>query len=71
MTYNEKSKKNTLKYRAANIRRIAIDIKNTEYDEIKAAADAAGEPLATYVRKAVRLRMEADTGSRRDQVNND
>lgn len=61
MTYNESRKKATMKYAAANIHRIPLDVQNEEYERIKAAATAAGESVNGYIKAAIRQRMESET----------
>lgn len=61
MTYNEARKKATLKYTAANIHRIPLNVQNQEYEQIKAAAAAAGESVSGYIKAAVRSRMESES----------
>lgn len=60
MTYNEKNKIAAYKYRERNIHRIPLDVQNEEYEEIKRAAAAAGEPVNTYIKNAIRARMESE-----------
>lgn len=57
MPYNESAKRAAEKYKAANIKRIPLDVQREEYDQIKAAADQAGEAVNTYIKQAVRDRM--------------
>lgn len=40
--------------------RIAVNVPKGERDRIKAAADAAGESLTSYIVNAVRARMAAE-----------
>lgn len=61
MTYNESRKKATYKYVAANIHRIPLDVQNEEYEQIKAAAMAAGESVNGYIKTAIRRRMESES----------
>lgn len=61
MTYNEARKKATLKYTAANIHRIPLNVQNEEYERIKAAATAAGESVNGYIKSAIRARMESES----------
>lgn len=58
MPYNESSYKASAKYKAQNIKRVPLDMQISDYDELKAAADAAGEKVNEYIKKAIRLRME-------------
>ena len=51
--YDIESAKNKLK-------RIPLDVQKEKYEEIKAAATAAGESVNGYIKKAVDQRMERD-----------
>ena len=63
MPYNEAQKKATLKYAKENLKRIPLDVQKEEYDEIKAAAVAAGESVNGYIKTAVRHRMQSGVAS--------
>lgn len=58
MTYNSKTKQYVYDYKAEKIKRIPLDVQTSFYDEIKAAADQAGEPVNSYIKEAIRQRME-------------
>lgn len=47
------------KYQHDHYKRVALNMKFDEYEALKAAADAAGEPVNTYIRKAIRQRIES------------
>lgn len=47
-------------YRAKNLKRVPLDLLNGEYDDIKAAATAAGMKVTTYIKAAIRAQMERD-----------
>lgn len=69
----EKWKENKIaynkEYAKKNFKRIPLDVQKSEYDEIKAAADAAGETVNGYIKKAIRDRMAlTKTDSTRDDV---
>ena len=55
----ESQKANT-KYREKSIKRIPLDVQKEKYEEIKMAAEAAGESVNGYIKKAVDRRMEQD-----------
>lgn len=58
--YNEKSKKYTTDYVKEHYERILLRLKTDELsrDEIRSAADAAGESVNTFIVESVRRRME-------------
>lgn len=60
MAYNETTYKATTKYKSAHIKRIPLDVQLSEYELIKASADASGETVNGYIKTAIRLRMERD-----------
>ena len=62
MALTEAQKQATAKYKEKNIKRIPLDVQKEKYEEIKAAADAAGEKVNTYIKKAIDERMERDRG---------
>lgn len=63
MAYNESSYKAANTYKKQNIKRVPLDMQISDYEQLKAAADACGEKVNEYIKKAIRERME-----RSDQV---
>lgn len=61
MTYNEASYKSSQKYKATNIKRIPLDVPIAQYEAIKAHADARGEKVNSFIKRAIRETMERDT----------
>lgn len=57
--YNERHKEYTSKYIADNYDTMKVRCKKGYKEEIKAAADQAGESVNAYVMEAVRRRMES------------
>ena len=60
--YSEKSKKYTTDYVKEHYERILLRLKTDELsrDEIRSAADAAGESVNTYIVEAVIRRIEEE-----------
>ena len=60
--YSEKSKKYTTAYVKEHYERILLRLKPDELsrDEIRSAADAAGESVNTFIVEAVRRRIEEE-----------
>ena len=60
--YSEKSKKYTTDYVKEHYERILLRLKTDELsrDEIRSAADAAGESVNTFIVEAVRGRIEEE-----------
>ena len=67
MPLTESQKQATVKYKEKYIKRIPLDVQKEKYEEIKAAADAAGEKVNTYIKKAIDERMERDGGQDKTQ----
>lgn len=60
MTYSKQGYAASVKYKAEKIKRVPLDVQLAFYDEIKAAADQAGESVNGYIKEAIRQRMERD-----------
>lgn len=58
--YNESAKKAVAKYKKANIKRIPLEMQITYYAKLKEAADKAGEPMNSYIKGAIQMRMDAE-----------
>ena len=52
--YNPKYNPGNYAYKEKNIKRIPLDVQKTEYERIKAAAVAAGLPVNTWIKNAIR-----------------
>ena len=61
MPATEAKKKYDIQYAKEKLKRIPLDVKKEKYDKIKAAADAANEPVNGYIKKAIDERMERDS----------
>lgn len=61
MPTNEAKKQYDLQYAKDKLKRIPLDVKKAKYEEIKAAAAAAGEPINGYIKKAIDERMQRDS----------
>ena len=46
-------------YAKQKLKRIPLDVKKNKYDEIKSAADKAGESVNGYIKTAIDRRMES------------
>lgn len=56
----EQDRKNYLyQYQKEKLKRIPLDVPKEKYDQIKTAADAAGESVNGYIKKAVDARIES------------
>ena len=57
MDYPENKVKYNLEYAKKNLKRIPLDVQKEKYEEIKDAADRAGETVNGYIKKAIDDRM--------------
>lgn len=61
MTYNENKRKYNDQYKKDHFKRIPLEVQLEKYDQIKAAADNAGESVNGYIKKSIDMRMEAES----------
>lgn len=61
MTFDKKSY--DLKYAKDKLKRIPLDVTKEKYDQIKTAADKVGEPVNTYIKKSIDMRMDAESSA--------
>ena len=50
------------KYAKNNLKRIPLDVTKDKYDQIKAAADIAGESVNGFIKRAIDERLEQKPG---------
>ena len=60
MSETSAKRKYELEYAINRLKRIPLDELQEKYEEIKAAATAAGESVNGYIKKAVDQRMDRD-----------
>lgn len=60
MAYTKESYEAAKKYKNEKIKRVPLDMQKDDYDILKAAADAAGERVNEFIKKAIRLRIERE-----------
>lgn len=63
MSNNENKTAYNMNYAKTKLKRIPLDVQKEKYEEIKAAADAAGEKVNGYIKKAIEERMERERDS--------
>ena len=61
MTYNENKKKYDIQYAKEKLKRVPLNLQKEQYERLKAAADAAGLPVNTYIKKVLEDAMEKDS----------
>lgn len=49
-----------LEYAKNKLKRIPLNVQKVKYEEIKTAADKAGESVNGYIKKAIDMRMESE-----------
>lgn len=57
MPTKENKSKYDIQYAKTNLKRIPLDVRKEKYEEIKAAAEEAGETVNGYIKKAIDQRM--------------
>ena len=60
MTTTESQKQAHYRYEKKAIKRIPLDVQKEKYEEIRAAAEAAGETVNGYIKAAIDQRIERD-----------
>lgn len=63
MALSEQRKEYLYDYQKAKLKRIPLDVPKEKYEEIKAAATAAGEKVNGYIKKAVDMRIDRDNAA--------
>ena len=53
MAYDEDRKNYLINYAKENVKRIPLDVKLSEYEELKKAAEAQGMKLNSFIKKAI------------------
>ena len=61
MPLTESQKQARYNYAKKSLKRIPLDVQKEKYEEIKAAADAAGEKVNGYIKKAIDERMARES----------
>lgn len=56
----EGQKQSMYNYAKKTLKRIPLDVRKEKYEDIKAAADSAGESVNHYIKKAIDERMQRD-----------
>ncbi len=58
--YTEARGKASMSYAKKALKRIPLDVQKEKYDQIKAAADRAGETVNGYIKKAIEERLQKE-----------
>ena len=63
MQYSEKSRDYSIKYAKENLKRVPLDIQKPTYEKIKAFAEAHGETVNGFIKRAIDEAMERDNSA--------
>lgn len=63
MPTKEDKAKYDMQYAKTKLKRIPLDVQKEKYEKIKAAADAAGEKVNGYIKKAIDERMKRENSA--------
>ncbi|MCD8325899.1 MAG: hypothetical protein LUC90_04195 [Lachnospiraceae bacterium] len=61
MPNSENKTRYNMQYAKDKLKRIPLDVQKDKYEEIKAAADQAGETVNGYIKTAIDLRISGNT----------
>lgn len=61
MPNSENKKRYNAEYEKEHLKRIPLNVQKEFYDGIKKAADSSGLPVNTYIKQAIREKMERDS----------
>ena len=50
----------TKEYAKKNLKRVPLDMPISDYETLRAAAEDAGEPVNTYIKKAIVMRIASE-----------
>ena len=56
--YNAKYNEQRYEYRKKNLKRVPLDLSIEKYQEVKAKADELGEPVNSFIKKAIDDRLK-------------
>ena len=60
MPYSDAHKKAAMKYAKKHLKRVPLDMQLSQYDTIKAHADATGETVNGFIKRAIAAQIERD-----------
>jgi predicted HicB family RNase H-like nuclease len=60
MSLTESQKQARYNYAKKSLKRIPLDVQKNKYEEIRTAAQNAGESVNGYIKKAIDMRMAED-----------
>lgn len=60
MPYSEAGYKASQKYRASKIKRVPLDMQIADYEKMKNHAEARGESVNGFIKRAIQEAMERD-----------
>ena len=57
--YNDKAREYSLAYAKAKLKRVPLDLRLDQYEQLKAAADHAGQSVNAFIKTAIQARISA------------
>lgn len=63
MPYTEASKAASMRYAAKNLKRVPLDMQKADYQVLQAHAQARGESVNGFIKRAIAETMERDSGA--------
>ena len=60
MTYNPKYNEASYQYKKEHLKRVPLDLTKEKYQEVKDAADRAGESVNGYIKKSIDQRIDRE-----------
>lgn len=58
--YSPEKRRYNMDYAKTSLKRIPLDVQLWQYEKIKKSAEAAGEPINTYIKNAIQMRMQTE-----------
>ena len=71
MAYNDRSKAYVKKYKADNIKRVPLDMQRAQYEIVQTHAQAQGESVNGFIKRAIAETMERDRANTEEQTAGD
>lgn len=60
MPYNEKTRDYSLKYARENLKRVPLDMKKSDYENLVSVAAKIGKSVNGYIKEAIAEKMERE-----------
>lgn len=60
MPRTKASNESQYKYNASHLKRVPLDLQLADYEYLKNAAEASGESVNGYIKRAIKMRIESE-----------